>query len=431
MNNFRLLKTRSLTKLLSFLVGALLFIACHPRLDQSKVTANEQQSGNWCGGIKEVIANFAKSCGIGQESDDLCAQFSNLPMDLSCQSFSLLIKDSLPSKRIAILKKFNKMQRAYMGKDLAFLIPQDVKPRIPELAYVDAYITAVDRVTKLEIPKLDTPDSRIVNNGAGIPDFPYVFSYVRLDGERFAFGMCGNIKVIDYKLKTEIDFYYKGCARGIFKWKGQFCAFEIGIREIPVQCFSNLDDPKAKSLVENKDASFSIFIDNSKNKFIYEYKAKVLDDKVFLLPKFSSNNTLFFIDMEKKTATKVDGLTPDQYVTKFKMFQNGIMLSEFPPLEVKGTNFSELTSLPILENLYLGVTGISKNASLLAINKNLVAIEKKENGDLVVLKKSKFVFCRSPFVEEVEPSLYKLTGGYIVYETDSRLMLYDIWAPTK
>lgn len=425
MNHFRIFKKRPWHLLLSFLVAAQLSMACHPRSDQSEFMANEIPGGTWCGGIKAVMGYFAKSCDLGQESDGLCLQISKLPKDTSCQIFTALIKESPPFQRVAILKKFDKMQRASMSKDLAFLIPEDVKPRIAQASYVDAYITAVDRIRTLKIPELSTLNNRNINE--------YYYSHVGLKDGRIAFGMLNKIKVVDFKLRKNIIFEnIDGVVIGIFKWKEQYCTVNQIFFEISVKCYSNLDDPNALSLIENHDASFRKHMD-----FRLDHYVKVLDEKVYLIPKYYLiPEHLYVFDMEKKSV-ELDS-KPDQiknikilesyYIKNFKIYKHPLMVSDDPPLESKESAFSVLTSVPILENLYLGTTGKSESIFTLKKDMALVSIEKKENGDLAFLKSSKLNFCGFS-KDYVQHSLRKLNGGYIVFETDDNtLKLYDIWA---
>ncbi len=420
--------TKSISIFFSFLALASLSTACPTRIKQSETKANGDA---WCTSIYAVVAGILDRCHLGKETESICSQISELPKGVNCSIFRYFIKDLTPTKRITLLKHFSPMERASMSKDLEFLIPEDVRPRLTETSYVDAYIRAVERIETLKIPDFSSEIANFHGPTVGLGD------------GRVVFGTMDRLTVMDFKSGKEnltFDTTNGHFASAMFIWSHQLCT--ISLIELPspstsIDCYSN--PPATKDQRLTNKLSFSLPPLRIERPFI-----KVVNDQVYLVEGlWSENINVCQLDMKQqnidcKIINSFDHLVYDYIMInpQLKVYKHKNFFSEFPPLYLPGGNHPHLTAVPLLEDLYVGST-----------LKGFIAVERQKDGTFKVLKESPFsqnyLNCHRSYRHYVQ----KLTGGLVIFNTHipppdtifesnggipmHKERLLDIWATDK
>ncbi len=438
MNEFKFLANRLITNLVPFLAISYFANSCNIRSHQSETMGT---GDSWCSQLKDFAVKTKQSCNLkkskeNKESEVACALVSELKSnDIQCILFKTLIKEKKPTERIEILRVLPFGLRATLGKELEFLIPDDVKPRLikPEF-YVDAYIKAVERIKTLQIPIfIANPSGGMIRSALGLDDGRVAYSAAGFSGIslNIAGFNSGKLNTDTFQIPT------KGIPIILFNWNSQLCMLN-GTEDETMEAINCYNYPKVDSKELTKSKSFRIQL---KEKYLIRPTTKIINNNIYIFSLFNSiprsetvkNIILIKIDMdtghyEDRTSTWKDiekqdfmPLAPGEKILRTN---DHLYLASEPMPKLNNKVYSNLTGGYILEDLFIGST-----------NQGLIAIEK--DSDFKVLKtEKKYPNCSFAIYE-----FSKLTGGYLLFDykfekrtktslngsRDKRIL--DIWAP--
>ena len=215
-------------------VGLCLILGCTLRKEASETKV---AGGSMCEYLVQFIQQTLKNCSLGNGDLSICEGIKRLPLDNQCIIFNEVFKDiEIPSKRAQFLGALPDNVRSELGKELEFLIPDDVKPRLKPSSYVDAYVKAVKRLSRFDIPTIlasveqgDADTLSRIGYSEGSPNKILNSTYdqiIGLDENNIVFTKGKNLMIFDTKTRNVNTVDIGSKSDGLFKWRNYICTIQ-------------------------------------------------------------------------------------------------------------------------------------------------------------------------------------------------------------